>query len=189
MAEYRIRIARLDDVEALVHHRIAMFEDMGTPIDSETVARSFREWVTRMLQAGTYHGWLVETAAGEIVAGGGATVVPWPPGPGSSGDRLAFVYNVYTEPPHRRRGLARRLMGAIHAWCRESGIAAAALNSSDEGRPLYESIGYQVRANPMMICELLPDRAAPPSPHPSDAPAPEPLAAASGPGPPIPSKV
>jgi len=154
MPDYRIRPATLDDVEALVHHRIAMFRDMGTTMDAELVAPAFRDWVARMLVAGTFRGWLVETPEGEIVGGGGITVLPWPPGPMSTGDRLAFVYNIYTEPPHRRRGLARRVMETIHTWCRESGIHLVALNSSAEGQPLYESLGYQVRTNPMMIREL-----------------------------------
>jgi GNAT superfamily N-acetyltransferase len=154
MADYRVRPATLDDLEALVHHRVAMFEDMGTPIDADELARTFRDWVRRMLPAGTYRGWVVETVSGEIVAGGGITTLPWPPGPQSAGETLAFVYNIYTEPPHRRRGLARRVMETMHAWCVESGITSAALNSSVEGRPLYESLGYRVRPNPMMMATL-----------------------------------
>ena len=150
MPDYRIRPATVGDVEVLVHQRVAMFSDMGTPMDADAVARSFREWVSGMLVSGTYRGWLVETPSGEVVAGGGITVLPWPPGPQSMGDRLAFVYNVYTEPPHRRRGLARLVMEAIHGWCRAEGIRLAALNSSQEGQPLYESLGYRVRSNPMM---------------------------------------
>ncbi len=154
MPDYRIRPATLNDVEALVHHRVAMFTDMSTPMDADAVAHAFRIWVRRMLPAGTFRGWVVETPSGEIVGGGGITVLPWPPGPQFSGDRIAFVYNVYTEPGHRRRGLARRVMETIHAWCLEAGITSAALNSSAEGQPLYESLGYRIRTNPMMIVSL-----------------------------------
>ena len=45
-------------------------------------------------------------------------------------------------------------MEAIHAWCREAGITTAALNSSADGQPLYESLGYRVRTNPMMMVSL-----------------------------------
>jgi len=131
-----------------------MFTDMGTPMDRDAVAAAFRLWVTRMLPAGTFRAWLVETPSGDIVAGGAITIIPWPPGPASLGDRLAFVYNIYTEPAHRRRGLARLVMEAIHAWCRQAGITTAALNSSTDGRPLYESLGYRVRTNPMMMAVL-----------------------------------
>jgi GNAT superfamily N-acetyltransferase len=154
MTDYRIRPAALDDVEVLVHHRVAMFSDMGTPMDADAVARVFRNWVIRMMPAGTFRAWLVETPDGDVVSGGGITIIPWPPGPSNLGDNLAFVYNVYTEPAHRRHGLARMVMGAIHGWCREAGIGAVALNSSADGQPLYESLGYQVRSNPMMVASL-----------------------------------
>ena len=70
-----------------------------------------------MMPAGTYRAWLVEDEGAAIVAGGGITILPWPPGPRYPGDRIAFVFNVYTEPAHRRRGIGRLVMDAIHAWC------------------------------------------------------------------------
>jgi len=39
-------------------------------------------------------------------------------------DTLAFVYNVYTDESHRRRGIARLVMDTIHAWCRERGVGS-----------------------------------------------------------------
>ena len=151
---YRIRAATLDDVDTLVHHRLAMFGEMGTSVDADSVATAFADWVTRLLAAGTYRGWVVEGPAGDIVAGGGMTVVPWPPGPSYVGGRIAFVYNVYTEPAHRHRGVARMIMEAIHSWCGDAGIGVVALNASGQGQPLYESMGYQRTPAPMMMCGL-----------------------------------
>lgn len=142
---YRIRPATLADVDALVHHRIGMFTDMGVPLDAALLSRTFREWLGEMMPAGTYRAWLAETAAGETVGGAGITILPWPPGPRYMGNRLAFVYNVYTEPAHRRRGLARLMMDAIHGWCRDEGISSMALNASRDGKPLYESMGTSSR--------------------------------------------
>ena len=145
----------MDDADALVHHRIAMFTDMGVPFDADVLAHSFREWMTAMMAAGVYYAWVVEADGGGIVAGAGISVLPWPPGPQYTGDRLAVVYNVYTEPPHRRCGLARRLMDAVHAWCRDAGVASVALNASRDGMPLYESMGYRVSPNPMMFLPIV----------------------------------
>jgi GNAT superfamily N-acetyltransferase len=149
MSDYRLRVATLDDVDVLVHHRIAMFQDMGVPLDAAAVDAAFRRWLLDMMPKGVYRAWVVDAGA-RVISGGGITILPWPPGPHYFSGRLAFVYNVYTEPPHRRQGLARLVMEAIHAWCRAEGIRIAALNSSPEGQPLYESMGYQVRPNPMM---------------------------------------
>jgi GNAT superfamily N-acetyltransferase len=162
MTNYTVRRATVADADVLVRHRIKMFEDMGImsspdPKEAE-VAAAFRAWLEDLMPIGHYVGWVIEAvgAAGEgaIVAGGGATLIPWPPGPRYPGTRLAFVYNVYTEPDHRGRGLARMVMDTIHTFCRDEGIDSLALNASTFGQPLYESIGYRVTHSPMMFLSL-----------------------------------
>jgi GNAT superfamily N-acetyltransferase len=149
---YHIREATLADADVLVHQRIAMFTDMGRTFDTAAVDRAFRAWLARHLADGVYRAWLVaDTETGAIVAGGGLSILAWPPGPSYMIDRLAFVYNVYVEPTHRRRGLARLVMESIHGFCRANRIASVALNASLDGRPLYEALGYQVTPNPMMF--------------------------------------
>src|SRR5262245_59787554 len=70
LATYHLRRGTLADADAIVHHRIAMFTDMGLALDEPTLDREFRAWLTPMMANGTYHSWMVETDAGEIVAGG-----------------------------------------------------------------------------------------------------------------------
>jgi len=155
---YRVREATLDDADALVHHRVGMFTDMGVTFDASALAAAFDAWLRDVMPAGAYRAWVVEAGDGAdnaIVAGGGITILPWPPGPQYPGNQLAFVYNVYTEPAHRRRGLARLVMDAIHAWCAEAGITSMALNASQDGLPLYESMGYAVTPSPMMFLPIV----------------------------------
>ncbi len=164
MPEYRVRPGTIDDLDALVHHRIAMFEDMGLSLDVPVVAQAYRAWLETTVPDHTYRAWVVDAVDADrrsVVSGGGLIVMPWPPGPWALGDRIAFIYNIYTEPSHRRRGLARLVMNAMHAWCLDQGIGAASLNASSAGRPLYESLGYAVRTNPMMVCAI--DDPEPPS--------------------------
>jgi GNAT superfamily N-acetyltransferase len=168
---YHVRPATLDDVDVLVRHRVAMFSDMSVPLDEASLAPAFARWLRATMPPGTYRAWLVEMAddghrgparphdgspsgAARVVAGGGATILPWPPGPRYMGDKLAFVYNMYVEPPYRRRGLARLVMQAIHDWCRAAGVSSVALNASRDGQPLYEALGYAVVPSPMMILGL-----------------------------------
>ena len=153
--DYRVRVATLADADVLVRHRIGMFTDMGVPLDAAALDPAFRAWLAETMPAGTYRAWLAETGAGEVAGGGGITIIPWPPGPRYGGDKLAFVYNVYTEPAHRRRGLARLVMDTIHAWCRDAGITSMALNASRDGKPLYESMGYAESPSPMMFLPIV----------------------------------
>ncbi|HXD75538.1 MAG TPA: GNAT family N-acetyltransferase [Vicinamibacterales bacterium] len=151
MSDYRIRPATTADVEALVRHRLAMFAEMGVSLDAPAVRQLFRDWLLKMMPAGEYLAWVCESGGGEVVAGVGITLLKWPPGPSAiAAERIAFVYNVYTEPAHRKRALARRLMDAVHAWCAGHGVGALALNAAPDARHLYESQGYRPAPSPMM---------------------------------------
>jgi GNAT superfamily N-acetyltransferase len=150
---YTIRDATTADIPAIVRHRLRMFEDMGVAVDTRTVSAAFATWLDVHLPAGTYRAWLVEHHD-RVVAGGGMSVLPWPPGPRELSGRLPIVYNVYTEPAHRRRGLARAIMQAMHAWCLQAGYRTVGLAASDEGRSLYDSLGYRESPQPYLFVTL-----------------------------------
>ena len=152
-AAYTVRDATPADIPAIVRHRLRMFEDMGVAMDTQAVSAAFSAWLDVHLPAGTYRAWLVEHQ-GLVVAGGGIVALPWPPGPRELSGRLPIVYNIYTEPAHRRRGLARAIMQTIHAWCLQAGYGTVGLAASDEGRALYESLGYREPARPYMFATL-----------------------------------
>jgi len=149
---YDIRPAIPQDFETVLHHRRRMFEDMGftDPPALEAMLASATPLLRRGLTDGTYRGWLVETPEEGIVAGGGVIILEFQSHPMDPVPRRAWVVNMFTEPGHRRRGLARRLMQAMLAWCRAEGMRFVYLHTSDEGRPLYEGIGFEA-TNEMRI--------------------------------------
>jgi GNAT superfamily N-acetyltransferase len=53
-----------------------------------------------------------------------------------------LIVNVFTEPEWRQRGLAKLLMNTIIAWSREQNLDALVLHASDDGRALYEQLGF-----------------------------------------------
>jgi GNAT superfamily N-acetyltransferase len=111
-------------------------------------------WLTTAIPDGTYRGWVATTPDRAVVAGGGLIVIPWPPGPFTMDPRCGFVFNVYTEPAHRNQGLGRRVMDAMHEWCRGEGIDRVVLNASTFGQPMYVAMGYVVADEPMMRLTL-----------------------------------
>ena len=143
MEPYRIRPAVPGDLPIVLDHRRRMFEAMGytDPATLDAVNESSAPLLARGLANGSYRGWLAE-AESTIVAGGGIVVLDFQAHPIDPRPRRAFVVNMYTNPAHRRRGLARRLMETMIAWSREEGLATLYLHASDEGRELYESLGF-----------------------------------------------
>jgi len=123
-----------------------MFEDMGHANSAEldAVDETARNYFEAALLDGTYKGWLAEdTANAQVVAGGGVVIVPWPGYPGERFAARVWILNMYTEPPARRRGIAKKLVVTMTAWCRVHGFGAVSLHASPEGRLVYETLGFQ----------------------------------------------
>ena len=151
---YLIRSATITDIPHIVDHRARMFQEMDIPAAFEDMRAATELWLRHALPSKTYLGWVAATDKGEVAAGGGMIVIPWPPGPMSMDPRCGFIFNVFTEPAHRKQGLARQLMETMHAWCRDEGIERIVLNASAFGRPLYDGMGYVVSNEPMMRIRL-----------------------------------
>lgn len=145
----RIRPAEASDLATLVHHRLAMFHDMGelSERNEPALSRASESFFRAALASGEYLAWLA-AAAGmpeRIVAGAGLWLRPMIPRPRTDGVALgveALIVNVYTEPEWRRRGLAALLMRHVLDYTREHEITRVLLHASREGRPLYESLGF-----------------------------------------------
>jgi GNAT superfamily N-acetyltransferase len=94
------------------------------------------------MQDGEYLAWFAVKPDGTIAAGLGLWLMDWPPHMIGSGPWRGNILNVYTHPGSRRLGLARRLMETALEWCRANKVQAVILHSSDEGRHLYNSMGF-----------------------------------------------
>jgi GNAT superfamily N-acetyltransferase len=143
--QFHIRSANLHDLHHLVHHRRAMFEDMGhrDPAVLDRVDQASQEYFSEALRLGTYKAWLAETPERRVVAGGGIVIANWPGYPGESLAKRAWILNMYTDPESRRLGTAKQLLQTMLAWCRNEGFRNVSLHASPAGRPLYESLGFQ----------------------------------------------
>jgi GNAT superfamily N-acetyltransferase len=147
-----IRAATLADLDAVVRHRRAMFFDMGYRDEQALDAMSVRfgSWFQKKMEAGEYLAWFALAPDSSIAAGLGLWLMDWPPHMVAGGQWRGNIINVYTEPAHRRQGLARGLMQVALEWCAANEVGAVILHSSDEGRELYESLGF-TPANEMRL--------------------------------------
>jgi GNAT superfamily N-acetyltransferase len=140
-----LRRASIEDATTIVAHRRAMFRDQGhrdtAALDS--MAEKFQPSLQSKMNSGEYLAWLATTADQRVVAGAGLWLMDWPAHMVGFSPRRGNILNIFTEPEFRRRGLARRLMETVLAWCRANRIDHVVLHASNDGRPLYESMGFQ----------------------------------------------
>ena len=144
-----IRRATPDDAYQIARLRQAMWDEMNPQQPSGAAFReaTFVYWYDQL--EGEYAaGWVVEVEGSAV---GMALVLlhqhpPRPFGP----IRRGYVTSVYVAPEHRRHGYGRALMEAIIAWGREHQLQRLELRSSDDGRALYEAVGFE-RQDLMML--------------------------------------
>jgi GNAT superfamily N-acetyltransferase len=122
-----------------------MFLDMGRKDDAslaEAMVTSRRFFLERLAD-GRYCAWLVEDGPAHVVAGAGIIIFDYHSSPLDPSPKRPMIVNVFTEEAHRRQGIARKLMEIMVEWCRAEGFGSILLHASDDGRPLYESLGFK----------------------------------------------
>ena len=152
MTDYSIRQATLADMDIIVTHRRKMFEEMGhtDPAVHAAYEAGFVPWLRRQMERNEYLAWFAVTPEGEVVAGAGLWLLDWPPGYFDWSAHRGYIFNVYTDTDHRRKGLGRRVVQAALDWCAAKGIRYVSLHYSEQGKSLYEDMGF-VQSNEMRI--------------------------------------
>jgi len=154
-----VRRATPADIPALARHRCEMFRDMGKLPDElhEPLKAHAARYLEAAMPRGDYVAWVAADARDDsrVIGGAGVQLRPIMPRPVPVAGRLqlvngpeGIVLNVYTEPDWRRLGVAESLMRALLAWARANGVRPLVLHASDDGRALYERLGF-VQTNEM----------------------------------------
>lgn len=149
-SSFTVRQAVVADIPLLAHHRAAMFRDMRKLVSDQqpVLERETAAYLAAALPRGDYLAWVAQDAAAAIIGGAGAQLRPLLPRPRADSDHLelgpeAIVLNVYVEPNWRRRGVAEALMRALLNALDARGIRRVVLHASQEGRRLYQRLGFE----------------------------------------------
>lgn len=134
------------DIPALTELRLAYLrEDGGLSEDMENRLRSvlpayFEKHLNRDL--------FVYTARdGAAVSCAFLLVAERPPNPAFPTGRVGTVYNVYTLPGYRRRGLAKRVMCELLSGAEKFALDFVELKASEDGYGLYKALGFEEEAS------------------------------------------
>ncbi len=131
------------DLETHVAHRVAMFRDMemGSEEGLKRMTEAFRPLLRSWLVTGQCRGLVLE-ADGRAVASVLMLLKETVPTPVTPLSVRGYLFNVYTEPAHRRQGLAARLTDAALDLARELGIEIIELHASLEADGMYQRMGF-----------------------------------------------
>ncbi len=137
------RLAGKEDIETLIRLRLAY---LHTDYQALTIAD---EEVLRGQLAQYYPAHLGSDCLAAMAVEGGQTasvamlvIFERPANPSFPTGKTATLYNVFTHPEYRRKGYAERTVLLLIHEARRAGVSYIDLMASDEGRPLYEKLGF-----------------------------------------------
>jgi predicted N-acetyltransferase YhbS len=142
--DVRIRQAVVTETPLLFQARHNMFADMGVDSsreDLEKVDTALHAFISEHAHLGPI-GFIAEDEAGELVGAVSISHEIGTPSMHNPSGRQAYLYGMWVRPSSRRRGVARALVATAVEASRAAGAGAVALMASDEGRPLYEKLGF-----------------------------------------------
>ena len=142
---YEYGRARLADTSELVRLREGyLTADLGElrPDQCASIERELPPYLERHLDRDLF-AFVARDDQDGIVCCAWLLLVEKPPSPRFPRGRTGTLFNVYTEPAHRRRGLARQVMTILLDASREMGLDVIELHATDDGYPLYRSLGFE----------------------------------------------
>ena len=136
--------ANVTDVDELVELRVAyLTEDNGElDGDDETAIRDGLPSYYKAHLDHDLHAYVIREG-GRITSCAFLLVVEKPMSPAFMSGRTGIVLNVYTRPDCRRRGYAKQVMKALLADADKLGLSVVELQATDDGYPLYLSVGFK----------------------------------------------
>lgn len=160
---YSTRATLLSDLKTIVQQRQNMFLEMNDLPKAQMPEQFMLKWLEQHMLEGKYFGQfaildgspegsLEGKGVGEIVGGAGLMVYHWLPSTDLTTLR-GYICNVYVQPAHRGKGLAKQMVQHLLELCTLQGIRLVMLHASEMGRPIYEKMGFEV--SPEMIWKAL----------------------------------
>ena len=152
--------AGLADLELLVQTRLTTLRAANLLPDSaelREVERHSHAYYRQALENGLHTAYLAFDGA-DCVATGGASYFQVMPTVHNPSGWKAYLMNLYTAPPYRRRGVALELLRLLVADAPARGIRSISLEATGMGRPLYEAFGFVPMEYEMELPERFFDR-------------------------------
>ena len=142
---YSLRLATLRDLDLLVAHRLGMWREIRDYPAAvlRAHARDYRAWIRPRMRGGELIGLIAETQGRVPVASGCVWFETGQPRPGLGLKESPYILSMFTEPGHRGRSLATRIVRKMLAIARARGCSRIELHAAPLGRGVYSRLGFE----------------------------------------------
>ena len=126
--EDKIQKLTADDLDVFIQMRINQLREEGATEDID-LAPALRNYYERHMADGTFVSWLAVDGE-KIIGTSGMSFVEKPPYFGCPSGRMGLLSSMYTDPAHRRMGIARELLTKVTSEARSYGCGTVQITAS-----------------------------------------------------------
>lgn len=137
----KIRLATVDDLEALVQLRLALLREIGNLNDADTtpLTEATEQYLSQKLSQG-FTTWIADVD-GKIIATSDVVIFERPPVEKNLLGLETYLMNIYTIPQYRGNSIAAALLKLL-AFVKKTGARRIWLHATKDGQHLYEKLGF-----------------------------------------------
>jgi N-acetylglutamate synthase-like GNAT family acetyltransferase len=149
-----IRKATINDIELLVKLRIDFLsEEFGNANSKDDIRAQLISYYQIHLQDNTFIAVIAEID-GSVVSTAYLAISDLPQVLNYQASKIGTLLNVLTYPQFHRRGIATKVLLRIIEEAKLANISAINLSATDDGRPLYEKLGFEISTHTAMTLKL-----------------------------------
>lgn len=140
----RIQQAAIKDIDLLMEWRMEVLREVfSIPPEKSTaaLAKENRQYYQTALPQGGHIACFAYMGE-EVVGCGGMCLYHEMPSPDNPNGKCAYLMNIYARPQFRRHGIGDAIVRWLIAHAKQQGITKIYLETSEDGKPLYQEIGF-----------------------------------------------
>ena len=147
LGEIKMEYVKLteDRIDEFIRLRINQLREEGAKEDIDLVP-ALKDYYNRHMADGTFVSWLA-VEDGKIIGTSGMSFVERPPYFSCPSGKTGILSSMYTDPDHRRRGIAKELLSRVVEEARAYGCGSVQITASDMGVLLYTDFGFVKNGN------------------------------------------
>ena len=147
LGEIKMEYVKLteDKLDEFIRLRINQLREEGAKEDIDLVP-ALKDYYNRHMADGTFVSWLA-VEDGKIIGTSGMSFVERPPYFSCPSGKTGILSSMYTDPNHRRRGIAKELLSRVVEEARNYGCGSVQITASDMGVLLYTDFGFVKNGN------------------------------------------
>lgn len=134
-------------VDTFIKMRIRQLREEGATEDIDIVS-ALKDYCKRHMADETFVSWIAMDGD-EIVGTSGMSIVERPPYFSCPSGKMGILSSMFTDPGHRRMGIARELLSRVVGEARVRGCGLVQITASDMGVLLYTDFGFVKNGNYM----------------------------------------